>query len=238
MSGLSAEYILRSAIKALSQGKPAHCGDGPTADMRRAQSELDNLRFASGYAEPGYTDPARGVLLANWNPFPKRTADVLERAGYAIEWSDEWAECDDCQKTVRTSPDSYEWRQSWYWSSECTITCADCVRTDLDAYETHCIESEGKWADTFGIDWESRGWTKINPEPYESGLYPGQTDDPETIRAGVYELFDVIFAIPSVGQFDVRFDCYIRPKQSYADDLLNSLGTFDSPFYEFFYTKE
>jgi hypothetical protein len=77
--------------------------------LRSAESEIENLGYASAYAEPGYTQPAKGILFANWNHLPKGIDTVLERYGYAVEWSDEWATCDDCGKAVRTQPDSYSW---------------------------------------------------------------------------------------------------------------------------------
>lgn len=93
---------------------------------RSARSEVDNMGFADGYAEPGYTDPPkRGVLLANWNSLPKNLDRILERAGYAIEWSDEWTTCDDCNKAVRTQPDGYDWKPR-YAEHNGAVLCEAC----------------------------------------------------------------------------------------------------------------
>src|SRR5678816_1797897 len=107
-----------------------------------------DIMFAKEYAEPGYTNPEKGILFADWNDRTtyrvdartfysrysaeqfvkthevadpaiveqrddtmKRLSDLAEKAGYAVEWSDEWSTCDDCGKAVRTSPDSYGWKR-------------------------------------------------------------------------------------------------------------------------------
>lgn len=104
---------------------------------------------ATDYAEPGYTASKRGVLFADWNDetrhgtdeerasgeywpkvstFRSRVADILERAGFECEWSDEWGVCA-CGKAVRTEPNGYSWRPSymivdgWYTCRECWADC-------------------------------------------------------------------------------------------------------------------
>lgn len=75
----------------------------------RALSKIDNLEWANEYSEPGYTNPKKGILFANWNPFPSCIDGILERYGYDVQWSDEWATCSDCGNAVRTNPDGYYW---------------------------------------------------------------------------------------------------------------------------------
>ena len=109
---------------------PAHCfsawikgkgyvNKGETVESRpdyerqlgqRKRSEAENIGYASDYAEPGYDSPKHGILFADWNPFPSNLPDALENLGYSIEWSDEWATCEDCNKAFRTEPDSYDWK--------------------------------------------------------------------------------------------------------------------------------
>ncbi len=130
---MTLERILSAAVHDLASGKRApHCysahvlgrgyiNDGSAtfdrADYLRqltrdAQSEVDNIGYATDYAEPGYDTPKRGILFANWNRLPKDFDRILERAGYAIEWSDEWTTCEDCNKAYRTSADSYVWESA------------------------------------------------------------------------------------------------------------------------------
>lgn len=98
---------------------------------RDARSEVDNMGYAPAYAEPGYTQPARGVLLANWNRLPRGLDRILERAGYAVEWSDEWAICADCNRAIRTEPDCWVWQPA-YQIVEGDYVCSACVA----AYDT------------------------------------------------------------------------------------------------------
>jgi hypothetical protein len=148
------DWIFQAAIAAMASGtKRAHCfsahvpgqgyvNDGTTVDLqpeycrqleKAAQSEYENLGFAKGYAEPGYTDPENGVLFANWNRFPRNFDQLLEKAGYACEWSDEWATCEDCGKAVRTEPDSYCWKPAFRMGREdCGLFCVDCFANETD----------------------------------------------------------------------------------------------------------
>src|SRR4029434_770624 len=142
---MTLERILQAAVNSMIRGKRTpHCyhahvhgkgyvNDGTIAADRAdylrqlerdAQSEIDNVRYASGYAEPGYDAPEKGVVLANWNTLPRDLDRILERAGYAIEWSDEWSECENCNRIVRTSPDSYGWRQSFVIYKDFEPVCA------------------------------------------------------------------------------------------------------------------
>lgn len=104
---MTPQYILRASLC-----REPHCASGPNWQAHAA-SEIDNLGFASEYEEPGYTQPDKGVLFANWNYFPRGIDSILESYGYAVEWSDEWAICDQCYKAVRTQPDSWGWTPSF-----------------------------------------------------------------------------------------------------------------------------
>ncbi len=89
-----------------------------------AQMHIDNLQYAASYAEPGYDDPAKGILFSDWNYFPRDLTDILETYGYAIEWEDEWSTCYECGKAVRTSPNCHNWTPSYVIEDE--IICKDC----------------------------------------------------------------------------------------------------------------
>ena len=138
---MTLERILEAAKNSMINGHhAAHCysahvvgrgyvNDGSLESMRAdylkslardVQAEIDNMGYAPGYAERGYEQPKRGVLLANWNRFPRDFDRVLERAGYAVEWRDEWTTCDDCGKAFRTQPDSYVWTPSGEYCERCS----------------------------------------------------------------------------------------------------------------------
>jgi hypothetical protein len=151
---MTLQRILQAAVDSLAQGNLwPHCyrayvdgqgyiNDGSTAynraDYERqavqsAQSEVDNIGYATHYAEPGYSQPCHGVVMANWNHFPTAVAPLVERAGYSAEWSDEWFVCD-CGGAVRTSPNGHDWTPS-YREVDNELLCIECAAghsTDMD----------------------------------------------------------------------------------------------------------
>ena len=85
------------------------------------------MRYADGYADgQGETQPTKGVLAANWNKFPRGLDSLLERLGFAVEWSDEWTTCDSCNKALRTQPDSYCWEPAFRETSDGETLCRAC----------------------------------------------------------------------------------------------------------------
>lgn len=112
---------------------PATRADYDLQWARARRAEAENIRWASKYCDPGYEQPPNGVLLANWNVFPRTVDQRLEALGYACVWSDEWAECDDCQGCFRTSPDSFDFRMRGV-IDEHACQCADCAAEDSDRH--------------------------------------------------------------------------------------------------------
>lgn len=176
---------------------------------RAAQSEIENLGFADHYSEPGYSDPEKGIVWVNWNCLPRGLDRILERAGYAVEWSDEWSTCDDCGGAVRTQPDSYSWECS-YVETDGAIVCHKCVD-----WEDYCrsIEDDATKAVTSDVDPAEFGYVRLsNAAAFENGFHPGQTDDPVKILAECEAAGKkhVLFRVSGVGQFDVTFETWIR----------------------------
>lgn len=150
---MTIHYILRAAVRSMTHGHHSpHCfrarahvpGQGYVNDgtiladrpefLRQlehvASNEIENALFADGYAERGYDDPKKGIVLANWNNLPRGLDTILEQAGYAVEWSDEWALCDDCFKIFRTSPDSYAWTPSGEYCEQCSACLCHACHKD------------------------------------------------------------------------------------------------------------
>lgn len=111
------EHILRKSLC-----RPAFC-----SDIKSRLSEIDNVSVAKEYAEPGYSNPDKLILVANWNYFPRDVDSILERYGYSIEWSDEWDMCGNCGKVFRTKPDSFDWTPSFAFVED-DLLCHDCAR--------------------------------------------------------------------------------------------------------------
>lgn len=111
----------------VNTGDPPHNVDDYWAQaLRAAQVESDNIELSPKYAEPGYEQPTRGVLFANWNNLPSSVEEELENAGYAVEWSDEWTTCADCNAALRTQPDSYCWEPSFCQDEDGEYICKTC----------------------------------------------------------------------------------------------------------------
>jgi hypothetical protein len=197
----------------VNKGEPEHDRLDYLRQLERSvQSEIDNMGYSPDYAEPGCDKPAKGILFANWNVFPRNFDTLLEKAGYTVEWSDEWSQCEDCNRAVRTSPDSYGWKRYYVIYNDCEIICADCVKDDLNTYEEYLLNKHTK-ADTFDIDWSERGFTRFNDDSYENGLHAHQTDKPSDIIKQLPKDCDYLFAIPDVSQFYLTFDCWIRKRE-------------------------
>jgi hypothetical protein len=209
------------------------------------------LTFATDYAEPGYTAGEKGVAFGNWNDrtrwnpetqrsepvngklgpkgstVPSRLGKVLEAAGYEIEWSDEWTTCEDCNRAIRTSADSYGWRASYVMIDDCAIVCEDCAVKDPDTLLEQYVNDPHR-AMTFDFDFEGNGWKKWNSERFENGFHPGQTDDPRTIAKEVEAdgYPEWVFHIPAVGQFDIHFNVYVKVRPA-LEVLDRAIDRFD-----------
>jgi len=178
-----------------------------------------------GISEPGYSNGETNVwVMGDWNPKrfrrdgdPKLTNEesLPERLGNALEkyaeadllWSDEWIRCENCYQAFRTEPDSYGWTMFGLYD-ENGMLCGECV--SFDDVE-HYINDPDR-AITLDIDLESEGFVKYNREYYENGFHPGQDDKPKDALQSAHDAGwdEGIFKITGVGQFDMRFDLYVR----------------------------
>lgn len=187
---------------------------------------------SEGYAEPGYSSDTGVIVFGNWNPrrFPRdgepalsddenigpMLADELETLGVDLEWHDEWTTCADCYRALRTTGDSYGWTLFGAFSEDGYV-CSDCTMRDVDSYVADYVNDPDRaitWcksADLIAIGFAQ--WAPDDPQTFESGWHPGQTDDPRDILASILatdEDAEVVFLIDNVGQFDVRFSAYVR----------------------------
>lgn len=193
-------------------------------------SWADSVQWHSGYAEPGYTDPESGVIMTgNWNNVtrynattnthdtkdstPSRVHDLLEKAGAELEWGDEWEDCSECGKLVRTQADSHGWRPSYWNDDNGETVCHECIKKDPDYYLTS-LEGNHRRATTIGLDLKAHGYSHVSQQR-EAGLHPGQNGDPKLI-ANVLRTMGItrfIFSLDSVGQFDVSFSVWIHKSE-------------------------
>jgi hypothetical protein len=197
---------------------------------RIAHSRIQDIRLCSSYAEPGYDDPDSGcIAFGNWNSITRwnretktsetidetmpKLAKLLERMGVELEWIDEWAECCDCGRAVRTEPDSYSWIRSYVDTDDGTC-CEECTAK----HATYYLESiEGN--DSAALTLESINPTEhdyvLLESGFENGCHSGQDSDPGTIGRSLREMgiTRYFFKLDSVRQFDVSFSVYVHTSE-------------------------
>ena len=219
---------------------------GKKAKMPKAQSRIEAVQFhLGGYAEPGYSDSKSGVIaLGNWNTVDKWNkkgtkrvgkpdvtmvlfSDVLAALDVKLEWSDEWGACYECGGLVRTKPDSYSWKQSYY-EDENGFLCHNCapkyaedILKELEGKEEHCLTLST-------IDPEKFGYVKLLDD-LEHGWHPGQDADPKVIARNLREqgVGRFLFVLDSTGQFDLSFSTWVH--ESEVDKLKGKEIKTDGP---------
>lgn len=181
-----------------------------------------------GTVEPGYGGDDTVLVSGNWNSkrrynesptwaseHPVRLGNALESVGAELVWMDEWAQCAECYRVVRTEPDSYIWKPSYIWVDDCGIVCAECVRKDVESVLGEFINNPNN-AFPFDVSFSELGfepWEPHNHHVYETGFHSGQDDKPQNVLDDIHHLFpnaEVVFSIDHVGQFDVRWLAHFR----------------------------
>ncbi len=216
-----AEWIVSAATL---RRTPMYVGNKCVRAMvtQSGRDRLNDVTFASGYAEPGYSGEV--IAFGNWNEvgsdkIMEKVAKLLEKAGISVEWSDEWTTCVECGKALRTEADSYSWTLAGVHNEgEGSYECEDCVQQDAAGY-LESIEGKSRKAVTCGIDPEDHGYVRLGDEDdrdFENGLMGGQDDDPQKIgkalRARGVKRY--LFKITGKGQFDVRFAVYVHESEA------------------------
>jgi hypothetical protein len=170
-----------------------------------------SAEYASQYGEPGYAQPERGIIFANWNNISRGLGDWLELCGYSLEWSDEWTTCSN-GKAWRTSPDSYQWEPSYILTNDGEVITRDdsprevieeCAMTDK-GHPVGCVPS---WITR--EDLSEEGFALFRGD-LESGHFPGQTDNPAELAREAFEqgAESVVFRKVENSQFYCRFECF------------------------------
>ena len=182
--------------------------------IMRGESKKDAVYCYSKYSEPGY-QTRKGILVGNWNDFQERTQDLLERAGYEIEWYDEWEACEECNGLVRTSGDSYFWQPSFVIMDN-GLVCKDCLLSSRCLTEEYLESLENKPKNAVnlsGLCPEQYGYTRVGETQhvYQAGLHAGMEDNPERIFAELSQANSrLLFAITESSQFYIEFVVYSK----------------------------
>jgi hypothetical protein len=225
-SGLSPQFILRASLarklkevakenaEALANGETIYRHNSVDGVRSSGELEIENLTWYQDYAEPGYSlrHDAKGILAANWNYFHRGVDDLLERAGFETEWSDEWTACDDCGKAVRTSGDCYSWQRFYAMTGrhECDTICFNCI--DWKDYLKE-VEDNASMAVPRRCNPAEHGYVRVSqPREYENGWREGMHDNPKAILAKLHAKGEdrIIFRIPETSQFYIKFETWQR----------------------------
>lgn len=140
---------------------------------------------------------------------------LFDTAKYDSNWgfNDEYTTCQECNKVVRTSPDSYSWLPQSAIVNECELLCSECIKADPQSYIEGLVNNPKK-ANTILNDeeLEEQGFTKLEKE-YENGFYEGMNDEPQKIYEGLCsEYEEILFSITDSGQFHIGFVTYVKDK--------------------------
>lgn len=195
--------------------------------------------WASEYGEPGYgtfsSADVRAVILGDyWLHGADKTSDklqsfedrwprvwqALEESGVCFEWYDEWVIDHERSKAYRYRPDCYTWQPSViHTDNGDLLTPDDDIEDWIDWAKNKptraLVRSVHREADL-----NAAGFyvcRQLETSEFENGWNPGQDDNPtdvtEQIRAIHRDTVDIVFHISGVGQWDVRFQAYIREAQ-------------------------
>jgi hypothetical protein len=192
---------------------------------RLLMEKYDNgeIEYADTYGEPGYTDPEKGILSANWNHVGTQALqDCLEAGGYALEWSDEWyIDYETCPaKAWRTEPDCYGWVCQVKYCDGYVLT----PDSDITDWIDECKSTDWNQPHSCVPDWidedmlTEQGYTRWvfdrDEGEYHSGFH-GRSDKPEEIYKRIEHdhganLESVIFRLDSAEQFECEFHAFYR----------------------------
>ncbi len=209
------EDVVIEAIEAMTDGEKsdiihalheAYCSSG-------TQTWVTDI--TEGNVEPGYNDEP--MAFGDWwvrvdgDLRESKVVKLLAACGVESAFNDEWTTCTECYKAVRTQPDSYGWKRSYFLFHDCEVVCHECIAEDPEPYLEALSGDPNKAITIDSVDPEEHGYTEVWAE-FENGLYGGQMDSPHAIGRAFEERGwdDYVFSITSVGQFDVKFKVYIR----------------------------
>ena len=183
-------------------------------------------------------NPDQAVIIANWNNIPDKLGQWFEDLGAEAWWSDQFGRCDHCGNFIDENPTHYGWEPPWIWVGEgydvYEQVCRRCVEEDFTEEEDveeqfgayiynyhHGVAARARAIPSWSVKlFENTGWNcwseymEDHCERYETGFHPGQNDDPKKIATEIWK-FDpdlrVVFAVDSVGQFDVNWHVLVKP---------------------------
>jgi hypothetical protein len=168
-----------------------------------------DLRWYEDYANNDSCGE-KGILSGDWNRVTRDVQNLLERAGYTLDWCDAVCSCGGCGKAIQTQPSHYGWKPE-YVVGDGDILCESCVEEDPEDMLADLRGNEDKALTLDSVDLNDHGYTRVDRR-FEHGWFPGQDDSPKAIAKTLRErgIEDFIFSLDDVGQFDARFSVWVR----------------------------
>jgi len=209
------EDVVIEAIEALTEDEKSEIINALHEAYCSSGTQTDVTDITNGNVEPGYDDEP--FALGDWwvrvdgNLRESKVVKLLAACGVDSAFYDEWTTCTECYKAVRTQPDSYGWKRSYFLFHDCEVVCHECIAEDPEPYLEALSGDPNKAITIDSVDPEEHGYTEVWAE-FENGLHGGQMDSPHAIARAFEERgwADFVFSITSVGQFDVKFKVYVR----------------------------
>ncbi|RLF26234.1 MAG: hypothetical protein DRN14_07165, partial [Thermoplasmata archaeon] len=163
--------------------------------------------YASEYGEPGYTkdNGEDSIITADWNGMPDGILNIITSNGYVIEWSDEWVQDYEDDKLYRSSPDSWSWEPSFFFSDEGVHG----IEGNEELYISTMIGEPHKLLSA-EIDPGKYGFVDLEGVCHETGWY-GKIEDP----ADIFDFFEdeyseMVVQTCSRGQFSINWKVWGR----------------------------
>lgn len=188
----------------------------------------DKIYYEGEMGEPGYDYD--WIFLGDWwirsdsglNDYrdtPKFIVDVeraRDTARWVFEFDDEWSACMSCNKIYRSTHDSYSWKSQCAFTHTDEWVCQECLNEHPETAKEFLqfLENEPSKCLLFDWDLEDYGYVQFNGR-YQNGLHRHMNDDPNQIMKHLHHNgFDhVLFKVPSVSQFYVNFETYVRKSE-------------------------
>jgi hypothetical protein len=176
-----------------------------------------------GYTEPGYSLDGEKelILFGDWNIKYKEkygfTDDDWDRLEELVEfeWCDAWAVCSECRKAVRTQPNGWGWRPS-FWVGNAEIICAACTLGSESRIEEYLemLEDNPEHAMTLAIDLSKHGYVCVL-EDMEHGFHHGQNQSPDVIAKSLrsMRITRFIFTLDSTSQWTQMFSVWVHTEE-------------------------
>jgi len=176
-----------------------------TYETEYGDEAFQDMRFGEGnLGEP--------VNVSKGSP-PYRVPDGLIELDDLVDWGfdDEYATCHRCNGLIRMMSDSYFWQPDYHIFKGGELLCDLCISEyAIDEYiEEHINQPMLLNLNVVNIAYY--GWKKCD-HVFETGMYPGQTDNPEEIIKRENNRGRDVILTGDISQFDVRFNVWFRER--------------------------